>query len=116
MRRVTPLDTAEVTTRPRSHRSAGCSDLRLAQSVLEITEDQFGDRQRRCQSWRLDPEQVHQPRHAVILRAGDHEIGLAFALAGQFWPDAAIIRYQRAVGQARPIGADALVETVGATW
>ena len=63
----------------------------------------------------FNAEQIHQPGHTVSFLAGDHEIGRLFAGPGEFGPDAAIIGDQRPLWHARPIGANAIVEGIGAT-
>src|SRR5262249_37423722 len=83
-------------------------------SVNELRDDFFRERERRGQARRFDAEQADEPRHAVFGGTRDQKVGLRFAGAAQLRPDAGIVRHQRAVGQARPITANAGVETVGA--
>ena len=72
----------------------------------DAARDLLADRQRRRQAGRLDPEQLHDARTAVLRRPGDVEIGAAAAGARELRPHAAVGRQQRVVAEARPVAAD----------
>src|SRR5512134_333605 len=82
--------------------------------IVEKRRDMIGQRERRCQSRRLDAEQVHQPPHAVIARALHDEIRRGRVLARNLGADAGVARLERAVGQRGPVATDRGIEALGA--
>ena len=79
---------------------------------FEIADDVLRKRQRRGQPRGFNAEQIDQPGHAVRRFGGDHKVGRLFTRTGQLRPDAAIVRHQRSIGQARPIGSNALIKGI----
>src|ERR1700722_18112170 len=68
------------------------------------------NRQARRQPWRLDPEQVDQPRDAMILFRLQEKIRGRAARPRDLRPDAGIGRLQRVLRQAWPISSDGGIE------
>jgi len=74
----------------------------------------FGERKARSQPGGFDPEQIDQPRHAVVRRPGNNEIRRRLARAADLGPYAGIAWRQRAIGEIGPIAADRGVKLVAA--
>ena len=66
----------------------------VAQARLKLSHHLVGERQRRGQPRRFDPEQMRQTRQPMLRRAFDHEIGGGLARPGQLRADAGIVGLQ----------------------
>lgn len=75
--------------------------------------DTLRDGETARQSWRFDAEQINQPRHSMHRWATDDKVRRRFVYGVDFRADAAIGRFQAAIGQAGPIAANRLIETFG---
>src|SRR5690349_19836321 len=80
--------------------------------LFDLSQHRIGEGKRRGEAGRLDAEEMHQARDAVLARALDLEVGRRLAGARGLRPDAGIARQQRALRQARPVAADRRIEAL----
>src|ERR1051325_8114916 len=72
------------------------------------------EREARREPGRLDAVELHEPRHAVLARSLDLEVGRQLARARGFRPDAGVAGRERIVGQSWPVAPDRGIEALGA--
>src|SRR4051812_47684302 len=73
------------------------------------------EREARREARRLDAEEMHESRHAVLRRPLDLEIGRGILGPCGLRTNAGIAGRERVVGQAGPVAANRRIEALGAT-
>src|SRR5215469_3630274 len=81
-------------------------------SSVELLEHEIGDGERGGEARGFNAEKMNQPRHTVLSRALDPEILHCAARTLKLGTDPGIARCQRAIGQARPVAPDGVVEAL----
>jgi hypothetical protein len=88
----------------------GICSLRFFKGLhRHLSTDERRDRERRCQAWGFNAEEVDETRHTVIAAALNYEVGIASTWLRDFWPDARIARKERTIVQGWPVKAHGIV-------
>src|SRR5882672_4590083 len=93
-------------------RSAAASAVRVVRMRGTLGERRgvVTDRERGGEAGTFDAEQIDESRQAMIRHALDAKVRLRLAGTMQFRADSGVVRHQRAIGEARPVATDCIVE------